>query len=50
MNNIIFIILILTGCTVNLQNTDTHGSTQDLIDEQMSNQPTLTANLENPMW
>lgn len=25
----------MLGCTINLQNTDTHGRTDDLIDEQI---------------
>lgn len=40
---------ILVGCTLSLQNIDTHGTATDLVDENQAASPTVTPTLTIPV-
>lgn len=46
---LIFLTLILTGCTLSFQNISTHGTATDLVDETQTPQNTTTPSLNIPV-
>lgn len=46
---IISLIFLLTSCTVNMLQTDTHGTASDVVDETSSAQATVSPNLNIPV-
>jgi len=41
--------LFLTGCTISFQNISTHGTATDLVDENQTAQPDISATVTGPM-
>ncbi len=40
---------LVCGCTISFQNISTHGTAQDLIDENQTADPKITTDLQVPM-
>jgi len=51
LNNLIgiFMLTLLTGCTISFQLIDTHGTATDLVDDTQSNQPNISPTLTVPV-
>lgn len=41
--------LLLSSCTLSFSNIDTHGTASDLVDENLSTDPTVDPNINVPM-
>lgn len=41
--------LLLTGCTINVSNVDTHGVASDVIDDVSTTSPDITADISVPV-
>ncbi len=48
MKNII-ILFLLTGCTINIFQTDTHGSASDVVDETSTISPDIKPEISVPL-
>ena len=44
----VFLILLCASCTLSFSNIDTHGKSDDLIDETLTNQPDIKPTLSIP--
>ena len=42
-------VMCLVGCTISFQNVDTHGPSEDLIDENQSNAPDVAPTVSVPI-
>jgi len=42
------IVLLLCGCTISLNNVDTHGTAQDIVDDTQHVDPEITTDLKLP--
>lgn len=48
MKKLIPFAVILTSCTISMQNISTHGTATDLVDETQSNEPNVSPTVTIP--
>ena len=47
--SMLMVIYAFTSCTLSFQNVSTHGSAEDLIDDNLSTTPTVTTDIKPPV-
>lgn len=43
-----FVFILLNGCTISFQNISTHGVAEDLVDENQANTPNISPVIQVP--
>ncbi len=49
MVSFLWLIILMTGCTISFQNISTHGSATDLVDQNQDATADIKPNIEIPM-